>query len=421
MWSSRGRPTVAVALGVAWMIASQGVALAAAGDLDPTFDRNGKRVIESRDAVSWVGLVQPNARIVLAGWELDHERTIVARLRPNGALDQGFGDGGFVAQPFQAISMTSLRGDAALQDDGDIVMVGSAQHGFATARLLPDGTLDQSFGGDGFAQTRFGANLTGVHNPDEAQGVAMDGSNIVVAGTTDSAHWGLVRYLPDGSRDPSFGTNGKAVADASGYVTDVLVQPDGKILVVGYASFRVTLMRFLQDGAPDPSFGTGGIALPHLGRSGHDIPGRMALMTDGTVLLAGSFDEHFGVLRLTSQGKLDGTFGSGGVVTTEFRAGERASAASVAIQPDDEVVAAGCSVLSAGDGRSALARYLPDGSLDATFGDDGKVLTAWMKRGSGYGGCATDLALMPDGRLVTAAEQSLVATDHMAVARYLAA
>jgi uncharacterized delta-60 repeat protein len=208
--------TIAVALGVAWVVTTQSVALAAAGDLDPTFDRNGKRLIESKDAVAWVGLVQPNEKIVLAGWELVNDHPIVARLRPNGALDQGFGEGGFVEQPFQALSMTFLAsdaggpGDAVLQDDGDIVVAGSAEHGFATARLLPDGSLDESFGGDGFAQTRFGAHLTGLHDPDAAQAVAMDGSDIVVAGRTDFSHWGLARYLPDGSPDPTFGTAGKS-------------------------------------------------------------------------------------------------------------------------------------------------------------------------------------------------------------------
>jgi uncharacterized delta-60 repeat protein len=414
----RGRLTVAIALGVAWMVATQGVTLAAAGDLDPSFDHNGKRVIESRDAVAWVGLVQPNERIVLAGWELSREHTIVARLRPNGSLDQGFGDGGFVEQPFQEFGMTSLTGDAVLQGDGDIVVVGSAEHGFATARLLPDGSLDQTLGGDGFAQTRFGANLTGLHDPDAAQAVAVDGSNIVAAGSTDFSHWGVVRYLADGDRDPSFGTNGKVVADASGYVTDLVGQADGKVVVLGDDSRRLTLVRFLIDGTLDPSFGTGGIAHPQIGSRLRDFHGRMALAADGGILVAGAFDHRFGVVRLTSDGRLDGSFGSGGLVTTEFIAGQPAAASAVVIQPDDKIMAAGCSGSSTG-GRSALARYLPDGSLDSTFGDGGTELTAWMKERSQYGGCAFDVAMTPDGRFVTAGEQTNVATDHMAVARYL--
>jgi hypothetical protein len=81
------------ALGIAWLVTAQGIAFAAAGDLDSSFDRNGKRVINSRDAVANVALAQPNGKIVVAGYAIQDQTGLVARLRPNGALDQAFGAG----------------------------------------------------------------------------------------------------------------------------------------------------------------------------------------------------------------------------------------------------------------------------------------------------------------------------------------
>jgi uncharacterized delta-60 repeat protein len=220
--------------------------------------------------------------------------------------------------------MKLIGGDAALQDNGDIVAAGCTDKGFATVRLLPDGSIDPSFSEDGFAHTTFGVQLTGVHGGDTVSGVAMDGNDIVVAGDADSHHWALARYLPDGTRDSTFGDNGKVITSFSGISTDVLVQPDGKIVVCGFNSGSVVVLRYLPDGSHDPGFGSNGKAIVPLGPSGNNAPSRMVLGTDGTILVAGfSFNGLSGVLRLTEAGELDDTFGHGGVTTTSSERGTR--------------------------------------------------------------------------------------------------
>jgi uncharacterized delta-60 repeat protein len=203
---------------------------------------------------------------------------------------------------------------------------------------------------------------------------------------------------------------------ASGQVNAVpfaaLEQPDGKIVVVGgiidvpaLASQAIGLVRYLPNGRLDSSFGQGGIALAawsNFINSGFSL----ALMPDGRIVVAGeeessdgSFD-RFGVARFNPDGTLDSTFGGAGTVTTEFFsapiAGVREAAFAVIVQSDGKIVAGGIAK-QGGKGTPtflALARYHLDGSLDNTFGRGGKVLTT-----SG-GGAALSLALLANGHVL---------------------
>ncbi len=216
---------------------------------------------------------------------------------------------------------------------------------------------------------------------------------VTVTGTGGSAHATqpltvTVRGAA-GDIDTSF-AGGTAVTP--GGLTDddvrsVAVQADGKAVVVGSGVFgSITgtdflLLRHLRDGGLDTSFGNGGrvaTAFDNDGRS--DEAQAVAVQADGKILVAGSSDQgasgvDFALARYHADGTLDASFGQGGRVTTAFGPGAD-KAHALLLQPDGKIVLAGASHQGANGNDFALARYLADGSLDAGFGNGGTVLTA---------------------------------------------
>ncbi len=185
---------------------------------------------------------------------------------------------------------------------------------FGLARYLPNGTLDPDFGaGTGKVETDFGA-----ANLDQARGAVLQpNGKIVAAGTTVARNglsqpFALARYNTDGTLDTSFGKKGFALVDFGSFFQsayDLLLQPDGKLVAVGYADTE-------------------------------------------------SSDSDFLVARLKSNGSLDLTFGDGGKVRTSF--GDLNGGAKAAVlQPDGNVVAVGFNATQTRRGVDfALARYL---------------------------------------------------------------
>src|ERR1700737_4738263 len=149
--------------------------------------------------------------------------------------------------------------------------------------------------------------------------------------------------------------------------TDAVLQPNGDIVV----SVGIGAVRYLPDGSLDPSFGNGGMALAQPGFLG----GALTLQADGKIVVVGNRElfgggENFVVARFNPNGRLDSTFGSGGVVTTAFPAATATEIASAVLQqPDGKILVGGT---AQAPGRTsptlgALARYNPNGSLDSPF------------------------------------------------------
>ncbi len=333
----------------------------------------------------------------------------------SGDLDTSFGGDGTVT--------TSFGGDIggvsalALQPDGKIVVAGSTLNiccgaDFALARYLPNGTLDPTFGGDGKVTTDFG----GVNDWASALALQPDGK-IVVAGRSDARGnegLALVRYLPDGTLDATFGSNGTLLTDFES-ATALALQPDGKIVVAG-ASGDFALARYLPNGTLDTTFGSNGMVLTDFGGGSNDHGGALALQSDGKIVVAGYSDASgstaFALARYLPNGTLDATFSGDGKVLTNFGSGSEAFAFDLALQSDGKIVVSGVSTASGAD--FALARYLPNGTLDATFGGDGKVTTDF-----GGNAAAHVLALQPNGKIVVAGFSGAGDTPDFALARYL--
>jgi uncharacterized delta-60 repeat protein len=231
---------------------------------------------------------------------------------------------------------------------------------FALARVLANGDPDPSFGVGGKRLTPIGAGPAMAH----ALGVQADGK-ILRAGEVGVAYqrdFAVARYTPDGAPDATFGGTGVVTAPV-GTMDDaaraLAVQRDGKILVAGFAltlsSYDFALVRYLPDGTLDGSFGTGGRAIHPLS-GGLDEAEGLAVQGDGKIVVAGKANvagaNAFGVMKLNADGTPDGSFGPGGQRTTAFGGGN-AGAEAVALQWDGKVVAAGTT-----GADFALARYL---------------------------------------------------------------
>ena len=250
----------------------------------------------------------------------------------------------------------------------------------------------------------------GSKSDDAAFTVAIqrDGK-IVAAGASSCGHDGctfswdgfaLARYLPNGRLDRSFGRGGKVLTeDPTGgdEVYAVVVQDDGKIVVAGQDVGTFTLARYTPRGRLDAGFGKGGIAEPVFRDDCIPVATAAALQADGKIVVTGMCDADdvngFITARYLADGRLDPSFGTGGSVLTDFGSDRYTNGRAVRIQNDGKIVVAGESESeSSPTAGLALARYLPDGHLDPSFGTGGKVLDV--------PGAAYALALQPDGKIV---------------------
>lgn len=327
-----------------------------------------------------------------------------------GDLDTTFGDDGTVFTRFfdsNGHAMFSPGDDLAIQPDGKVVVAG----GESLARHNPDGSLDPSFDGDGKVVTDF-------HDRYEATtGVALqgDGKIVVIRQFAGRDSWGqlnfdieVLRYNTDGSPDTSFDGDGRLTTsvgpgNAGDGASDVVVQPDGKIVVGGGSNdgsgADFALVRYNPDGSLDPSFDADGKLTTKVGS---DADFAVALALQGDKIVAAGFANNdagssdFALARYNSDGSLDTSFDGDGKLTTSMGAGRDAINA-LAMQPDGKILAAGSSEAVQPKIKDfALARYNPDGSLDTSFDGDGRLTTSVGPLDDALG----DVVLQPDGKIV---------------------
>jgi uncharacterized delta-60 repeat protein len=216
-----------------------------------------------------------------------------------------------------------------------------------------------------------------------------------------------------GDLDPSFGNGGKVTTRFASTFTAakaVAVQSDGKIVVAGFETNPLTdldilLVRYNPDGSLDSTFGTGGrVITDFLGR--YEQANALVIQRDGKIIAGGftSFTSNeFALVRYNPDGSLDSTFGEGGKVATDFF-GNDDTVAALAIQTDGKIVAVGRAYHIRIGSDFAIARYNPDGSPDSTFGSGGKVTISFA--GGFANGEAHAVAIQKDGKLVVAGTAS---------------
>jgi uncharacterized delta-60 repeat protein len=284
--------------------------------------------------------------------------------------------------------------------------------GLAHAAYETAGALDPTFGLGGKVRTDF------APRADIANGVAIQADgNIVVAGASaGGSKFALARYDHDGSLDTTFSGNGKLTTNFTrhlDYANDLAIQSDGKIVAVGESGVgpgsnpKFALARYNPDGTLDTTFGGDGMVTTDFGRH-EDLAHGVAVQVDGKIVAVGTraadpgLDSRFALARYNPNGSLDTTFGGDGKITTNFTRRADLVFFGVAIQQDGRIIVAGVAgdCVSTCNTRFALARYKVDGSLDATFGGDGKVTTDLTRRPDP----AYDVAIQADGRIVVAGD-----------------
>ena len=417
-------PRVLVAAIVATLLAC-GDARAQSGVLDPTFGSGGVAVVPvgSADDFGRAVALQDDDRIVVAGTcTASNDDFCVVRLLLDGTLDPDFGGG--TGKVTTAIRSSVDEANAvALDEDGNIVVAGFSRQGtkdeLAVARLLPDGTLDASFDGDGKVTTAIGT------LEDQARAVAIDGlGRIVVAGYTRSANrdLALARYLADGTLDTSFSSDGKVavpVGTGDDEAAAIAIQPDGRIVVVGYAAdgsqHDLLIARFLENGSLDPALGGSGTVRIAFG-TGNAFGTAVALHDDGRILAAGYARVgtvfHFAAARVDALGVLDPQLDGDGRLTTVI--GTTSQASAVAIDPTGRFVLTGFARFASND-DVALARYDGTGALDTNFDGDG-VVTLPIGNGPDLGNA---VVVQDDRKIVVAGSARFGNDDQVAVARWL--
>lgn len=362
--------------------------------------------------------VQSQGRILVSGYS-SMNRTYYrdgdlafAGFTTDGRPDPAFGpDGNGTVSVNTRSGRLVARGPLRLLPDGGIVLAGSLFtldsnsmeiSRVALARLTPNGIPDPSFGTDGLVIYHDGASqyLEGFD-----VGVQPDG-RIVVTGYDDN-YAILVRFHPSGLVDSTFGVDGKVQFGTDlAYGFCMLVRPGGEIVVGTIDNVRLSLQQFRPDGAIDSSFGTSGsVTVLSQGSAGAGITD-VVLQQDGRIVLGGfrrTNDQNDGfVARMTANGRMDGTFGSGGMVRLAATPDRDEIIHGVAVQTDGRILASGNTgrrpqFFQPEESQPLLFRLLPDGSPDSTFGTGGRAVAPFVGAEYHDGGV---LALQPDGHII---------------------
>ncbi|MBE2279714.1 MAG: T9SS type A sorting domain-containing protein [Ignavibacteriaceae bacterium] len=415
------------------------------GTLDQSFGTDGK-VITGFGSLNSVGrdVVILDEKILAAGFAMGKTGTNFATVRYNydGTLDEEFGIMGKSLTDFggTAASVSSLSvhptgkyvvgGIAVIAGDGDYAM--AKYNGSIGLPVLPpstgDGSLDLSFGDSGKVITE----LSDMNDVVSAVKVLDNGKVLAAgyAGNNSKLDWALVRYNVDGSLDNTFGDSGKvftSIGTANDYVSCMVIQPDGKIVLGGYTGISgnnsaTAVARYNSNGTLDQSFGTNGIVTKDIDVQSDVIVG-ISLQSDGKIVVSGSSQtpelrSRALNMRFTSNGTLDSTFGTAGVVITDLSnliaSYQGVSVGrSVKIQNDGKIVAGGSYHIQGNAFRSCVYRLNPDGTLDTSFDGDGIATTDFNEVTTMF-----SIDIQPNGKIVTFGQSGSIASQSLVLTRH---
>jgi len=309
--------------------------------------------------------VQPDRKIVVAGRTCNANcDAVVIRYNANGSLNKTFSGDGIAIINFGGDDNGSS--ELAIQPDGKIVVAGYMWNGsdndMAVYRLNPNGSLDTTFSRDGRARVGFGS---GRQDSAQALVLHPDGK-ISVAGYSCDASWincnfAVARFNSDGSLDNTFSGNGKLTTNfgAEDHCWGAALQADGKLVVAGDryvsgSSHKIALARYNANGSLDTTFSGNGKRVTFFGSA---IAYDVLVDSNGKIVIAGLANGNFGVVRYNTNGSLDTTFSGDGKLAVNF--GQNEHARAIALDGNGRYVLGGTKVVGGIDYYFALARVLP--------------------------------------------------------------
>jgi uncharacterized delta-60 repeat protein len=298
-----------------------------------------------------------------------------------------------------------------------LVLVPGAAVGLALNIAISAQGLDTTFGSGG----KLIINTLGALATTDDMAIQPDNKIILVS---ECMHLDLsgvpfcaIRLNEDGSADFTF-RGGPPVFSAgvftwfdtahTGGVKGVVIQTDGKIIAVGFGpGLTAALVRYNSNGSLDTTFGSGGVVLTDVTAGSDDIAEKVAIQPDGKIVIVGSTGVDQFVARYLSNGTLDSSFGTGGIAKTVI-AGDSIQGRSLALQPDGKIMAGGHVV----SGSYSLTRLNSNGLPDATWDGDGLEIIPVDPAGTpnpGWTGIGIrSVAIQPDGRVVAVGHKNII-------------
>ncbi len=400
-----------------------------AGSLDPGFNGNGRAITSvgtGHDQALAVA-IQPDGKIVVAGSAVigNARDFAVVRYNVNGTLDNTFSGDGKLTIDFsggediaQAVSVLA---------NGTIIVAGSASVGtsidFGIAVITTSGVLDKTFSSDGKLTTDF------TKTDDRAFAMEISNNRIILAGTSlqnGIELFAVAMYLLDGTLDFTFSQDGLTTIDVApgpDFATSLAIQLDQKIIVGGYSGYDLltdfSVVRLNRDGSLDTGFNHTGKIVTDL-RPNFDRAHAIAVQADQKIVQAGFtynvMNHDFALIRYLPDGNLDKSFAGSGKLVMPIGQFFDESFA-MKLQPDGKILMAGEIAQASTDADFGLARFNSDGTLDKTFSGDGLVATPI---GAGQSeDVAYAMALQADGKIILAGEAEVGSNNDFAVARFI--
>lgn len=385
------------------------------GSLDTSFDGDGRVITDIGDKQNYAyGVaVQSDGKIVAVGGTdttgLSDYDFLTIRYNLDGSIDNSFNNNG-IAMLNPGLGRSEGKA-LVMQPDGKIVVAGGARFSGTSYKIMlmrfnPNGTFDTSFDGDGIVLTE----IFGSHSGINALAIQPDGK--IVAGgyaiaENSYSDFAVMRFNTDGSLDTTFDGDGIATTSVlafNDYINDIVIQPDGKILAGGYSTTTASvddfkdfsLARFNANGSLDTTFKNGGKLNYNFGSE--EVLREILLQPDGKIIIVGTYGSgwgQFALIRFTTTGENDGSFGpNGGQIAINF-GNARLKCAGAVLQPDGKIVIAGENLSSSSTFYLALARVLPNGTLDSTFDGDGTLIS-----NLGSSTTASSVVLQPNGKIL---------------------
>ena len=422
-----------------------------AGTLVTSFGNEGKIIADfsfNTDSIATSVVIDQQNNVIVGGFDFVNNSTYAfAKYFENGQLDTTFGKNGYVVtdlsndynifgtQGFDLYLYSSFKINA-IDNNNNIILSGYignyVNYDIFVARFLPNGQIDTTFGTNGIVISDFSGN----DSSQEYSVVVDKRNNIIVVGRSynesdDINYYALARYLPTGVLDASFGNQGTIVNTFSNTDSSVALSvafdKNDNIVISGIdhnsdtGNSYYALARYLPDGSLDTSFGNEGIVINQYFSNSGSLALSLAIDQNNNIVIAGFASGQYALARYLPTGSLDYSFGYEGTIVSSFTENSYYSQVNaVVVDVEGNIIIGGFDVNPYNPSvySYVLVKYLPDGQTDISFGDNGMVLTSFNSNNSSSLQIANSIAIDRNNNLIVAGIDWNISDINYAVVKY---